>query len=300
MKTVLSPRIQKLNPSPTFALDEKVKDMQKKGIDIINLGIGEPDFDTPVFIRKEAIRAINEGFTHYTQTAGIPELRKAISEKFKKENNIDYQPSQIIVGSGSKPLLYFAFQALCEKGREVVIPVPTWSSYVEQVKLSGTTPVFLPLEPPFKLTAKAAAKKITAKTSVILLNSPSNPTGAIIEKGELKKIADLANKFKIWVISDEIYEKIIFGGKHVSIASLAKNIYERTITVNGFSKTYAMTGWRIGYAGGPQEVITAMSNLQGHVTANASSISQMAAYAALTGAKTPVRKMVQEFTKRRA
>src|SRR5260221_2350093 len=189
MKTVLTKRIQQLEPSPTFALDSRVKAMQAEGISVVNLSIGEPDFDTPEFIRQEAIKAIKEGFTHYTQIAGTSELRGAIAEKFKKENGLEYQPSQILVGSGSKPILYCAFEVLCEKGEEVIIPVPTWSSYVEQVKLAEATPVFIHLKPPFKLTAQMVEKKITTKTKVILLNTPSNPTGAMIEKKELEKIA---------------------------------------------------------------------------------------------------------------
>jgi len=299
-KSTFAKRIQQLEPSPTFALDEMVKQMQSKGTSIINLGLGEPDFNTPSHISAAAIHAINDGFTHYTQTAGIPELREAISQKFQADNNIAYNPSHILVGAGSKPLLYFAFQALCQKGDEVIVPVPTWASYVEQIKLTGSKPVLLHLNPPFKLTAKALEGKITPSTKAILLNSPSNPTGAIIDKKELEKIAKLALKNDVYIISDEIYEKIIYSGEHISIASLGKQIADRAITINGFSKTYAMTGWRIGYAGGPSEIITAMTNLQGQLTANASSISQKAALQALIGTNDPVSAMIREFAKRRA
>ncbi|HXS15168.1 MAG TPA: pyridoxal phosphate-dependent aminotransferase [Candidatus Saccharimonadales bacterium] len=299
MKKLLTQRAKRLEPSPTFALDARVKQMQKEGIPVINLGIGEPDFETPAYIKKAGIQAIEEGYTHYTQTAGMLELRQALSNKFQVDNGLVYQPSQILVGSGSKPILYCAFQVLCEKGDEVIVPVPTWSSYVEQVKLTEATPVFIHLEPPFKLRADMIEQKISPKTKVILLNTPSNPTGAIIEKEELEKIAQLAIKNNIWVVTDEMYEKIIYGGKHISIASLGKQIYEQTITINGFSKTYAMTGWRLGYAGGPQEIITHMSHLQGQLTANASSISQRGGLAALTGPKKEIEKMMREFARRR-
>lgn len=287
-----------LEPSPTFVLDARVKKMQEEGVLVINLGIGEPDFQTPQYIKNAGIEAIKEGFTHYTQTAGIPELRHAISQKFSKDNNIEYKSSQILIGSGSKPILYCAFQVLCEKGDEVIIPVPTWSSYVEQIKLTEAAPIFIHLKSPFRLTARMVKEMITPKTKVLLLNTPSNPTGAIIEEEELKKIACLAIKYDFWIVTDEMYEKIIYKGRHTSIASLGQEIYERTITVNGFSKTYAMTGWRLGYAGGPQEVITAMSNLQGQLTANASSISQKAGLAAITLPE-GLEEMMKEFTKRR-
>lgn len=300
-KIILTKRIRQLEPSPTFALDARVKAMQKAGISVVNLSIGEPDFDTPEFIGLAGKKAITDGFTHYTQVAGIPELRQAVAEKFKKDNGLTYLPSQIMIGTGSKPILYCAFQVLCEKGDEVIIPVPTWSSYVEQVKLTEALPVLIHLLPPFKLTARMVEEKITSSTKAILLNSPSNPTGAIIEEKELEKIAQLAVKYGIWVITDEMYEKIIYGkSKHVSIASFGKEIYDRTITINGFSKTYAMTGWRLGYAGGPEEVIKAMVDLQGQLTASAPTISQKAGFAALKGPKGPIQKMIREFTKRRA
>lgn len=299
-KTTLTKRIQRLEPSATFAIDAIVKAMQKEGICVINLGIGEPDFQTPDYIKQAGIQAIEEGFTHYTSAAGMLELREALSEKFEKDNKVSYTPTQIVVGSGSKPILYCAFQVLCEKGDEVIVPVPTWNSYVEQIKLAEATPVLIHLKPPFTLTSKMIEKVITPQTKAILLNTPSNPTGAMISQKELQNITRLVAKKDLWVITDEMYEKIIFeNAKHVSIASLGKEIYNRTITINGFSKTYAMTGWRLGYAGGPQEVISAMANLQGQLTASASSISQKAALAALKGPTKPVEKMIAEFGKRR-
>ncbi|HYK08723.1 MAG TPA: pyridoxal phosphate-dependent aminotransferase [Candidatus Eisenbacteria bacterium] len=298
MRKILTKRIQQLTKSPLLKMDSKVKAMQRAGIEVINFGRGEPDFQTPLPIKQAGKDAIETGFSHYTATAGIPELREALVEKFRKENHITYDQSEIIIGSGTRPLLYIAFQVLCEKGDEAIVPLPTWGTYVEQVKLSGAAPVFIRLVPPFKLTAKEVERKITSKTKVLLLNSPSNPTGAIIEKEELQKIAQLAIKHGIWIIADEMYEKLLFKGKYISIASLNKKIQQHVITMNGFSKTYAMTGWRIGYAAGPKEVISSMVDLQGHLTANASSISQKAALG-FTKSEKEVVQMVAEFAKRR-
>ncbi len=296
---MISKRIQQLKPSPTLGLDAKVKKIQTAGIFVINLGLGEPDFVTPWHIRKAAITAIKEGFTHYTVTAGIHELREAICKKLSEENEIFYCPSEIAVGVGTKQLLYHAFQVLCEEGDEVIVSAPTWSTYVEQIKLSGATPVLISLKSPFRLTVEDLFRRITPKTKVILLNSPSNPTGAMIEKEQLIKIAKLAVEKNIFVISDEVYEKITFGKKNYSIASLGKKIKELTVTINGFSKSYAMTGWRIGYAAGPKEIIDAMVSFQGQTTSNTSSIAQKAALAALAGSQRPVELMRLEFERRR-
>ncbi len=289
----------KISPSPTLAIDARVKKMQSEGILVINLGLGEPDFTTPPIIKKAAIKAIKDGYTHYTQTAGIPALRKAICQKLLKENKIGYEPEQIVVGVGSKQLLYHAFQVLCEKGDEVIIPVPTWNTYVEQVKLAGAKPILIRLEPPFKLTAAVIKPYVNRKTKILLLNSPSNPTGAIIEPHELRKIAELAIRHNFFVISDEIYEKIIYGKKHVSIASFSNKIKERTVTINGFSKAFAMTGWRIGYAAGPKKIIDMISALQSQTTSNTASISQYAALAAMTNKIPEVETMRKEFKARR-
>jgi aspartate aminotransferase len=296
---MVSKRIQKLQPSPTLSLDAQVKQLQSEGQHIINLGLGEPDFTTPLQIRKAAITAIENGFTHYTITAGILPLREAICKKLLEDNNVQYAPSEIVVGVGTKQLLYHAFQVLCNEGDEVVVHLPTWSTYIEQIKLSGAIPVVIPLQSPFVLTANDVAKKITKKTKVILLNSPANPTGAMMEKNELKKIAKLATQKRIYVVSDEIYEKISFGKRHTSIASLGKEIKKLTITINGFSKSYAMTGWRIGYAAGPQEIISAMISLQTQTTSGTSSISQKAAIRALSSSQKPLENMRREFEKRR-
>lgn len=296
---MVSQRILKLHPSPTLTLDAKVRQLQNKGIPIINLSLGEPDFKTPENISNVAIEAINEGFTHYTAAAGILELRKAISKKLEKENAIYYQPSEIIVGVGTKQLLYTIFQILCQKGNEVILTTPTWATYVEQIKLSEAKPILIPLKSPFKLTAKILGEYITAKSKAILINSPANPTGAIIDEQELQRIANLAIKHNLFVISDEIYEKILYKGKHISIASFGEKIKKLTITINGFSKAYAMTGWRIGYAAGPKEIIGAMVSFCGQTTSGTSSISQKAAVEALKGSQSSVKKMALEFKTRK-
>jgi aspartate aminotransferase len=296
---MLSKLAQSLTPSPTLSLDARVKKMQTEGTSVINLCLGEPDFNTPQYIQQASTIAIHEGFTHYTQAAGLPELRTVISEKFIRENHIAYDPAEIIVGLGSKSLLYLVFRILINKGDEVLVPVPTWNTFVEQVKLCGGNPVLIPLKPPFKLTALDIKKNITKKTKILLLNNPSNPTGAKIEKNEIKRIAKLAIEHNIYILADEIYEKLIYKGKHTSIASLDKNIKERTITINGFSKAYAMTGWRIGYAGGPKDVIYAMASLQSQIASSAVTFVQKAGFAALTGNQESLHMMLTEFTKRR-
>lgn len=295
----LSKRIQKLSPSATLRVDLLAKNLQANGRDIINLSLGEPDFDTPEEVKKEAIDAINKGFTHYTATAGIKELKCAIANKFLKENKINYECDQIVVGVGSKQLLFNAFQVLCDSGDEVIVATPTWSTYIEQIKLSCAKPIYINLSYPFKLNAKDIEKKLSQKTKLILLNYPANPTGQIIDKIELEKIAILAEKRKIFVISDEIYEKISYTQDHVSIASIGKAIRNLTLTINGFSKTYAMTGWRVGFAGGPKQVIEAMVSLQSQTTSNTSSISQMAALGATELPENNVEYMVGKYKKRR-
>ncbi|HZE86568.1 MAG TPA: pyridoxal phosphate-dependent aminotransferase [Methylomirabilota bacterium] len=258
---MLAKRVIHLLPSPTMMLDTKAKELQGQGTPIINLTAGEPDFQTPQHIKNAAIQAIEQGITRYTSPQGILALRQAIVQKFEKENNIRYEPSEIIVGAGSKQILYTAFQVLCDIDDEVLIPLPTWSTFVEQVKLAGGKPVLIKLQPPFKMTATAIEKHITTKTKILLLNSPSNPTGTMIDDNELKKIAKLAVEKNLWIISDEIYEKLIYTNNHLSIASLNEKVKSHTITIGGVSKSYAMTGWRLGYAGGPKEVITAMAAL---------------------------------------
>lgn len=292
-------RIRNLATSPTVAIDSKAKEFKRQGIPVINLSAGEPNFQTPDNIKKAAHKAIDDGFTFYTSPEGIAELREAIVKKLAHDNNLSYDISQIIVGVGAKQLLYLAFHVLCQKGDEVIIPAPTWNTFVEQVKLAEGKPVIITLKPPFHLTAKDVEKAITTKTKLLLLNTPSNPTGAMTSPEELKKIADLAVKNNIIVIADEIYEKLIYSQQHISIASLNEKIKERTVTINGASKAYAMTGWRIGYAAGPKEIIEKMKALQSQLLSHASSISQVAAIEALNGDQKSVEMMRKAFAKRR-
>lgn len=299
---ILSKRARSISPSPTLALTAKAKAMRAQGIDVIGFGAGEPDFDTPDHIKAEAIKAIDEGFTKYTPTSGTPELKAAICRKFKEDNGLDYDPSQVVVSSGAKHSIYNIVQVLCEEGDEVIVPAPYWVSYTEQVNLAGANPVIIPTgeDTGFKITSEMLARRITDLTTLLILNSPSNPTGAVYSRKELEAIARVAIDRGIWVLSDEIYEKIIYDGEgHVSIASLGPEIKARTLVVNGVSKTYSMTGWRIGYAAGNKEIMAAISNLQDHSTSNPTSIAQRAALAALSGPQEPVRRMVQEFQKRR-
>ena len=294
----LSPRLSNIEESQTLLFDKKAKDMKRQGIDVISLGAGEPDFATPENIKLAAKKAIDSDFTKYTDTAGIPELREAICRKLHKDNNIQYESDEIIVSCGAKHSIYNLCQALLGKGDEVIIPVPYWVSYSEQVKLADATPVFAETDD-FQLTAENITRKITKKTKLIMLNSPNNPTGAVIEKKELQKIAELAVKKQIHVMSDEIYEKIIYGKKHYSIASLNESIKALTLTVNGFSKSFSMTGWRLGYAAGPKGIISAMIKLQGQMTSNPTSISQKAGVEALNGPQQSVENMRKQFEERR-
>ncbi len=297
---MLANRIKTLSPSATLALNAKVLAMKKQGLKIFNFGLGEPDFDTPQNIKQAAKIAIEQGFTKYTPEAGIPELRLAICQKLKRENNLTYQPENIMTSNGAKQVLYNIFQVLVNPGDEVILPSPYWFTYQEQIKLAGGRPVFCLTGSDFKLKAKAVADKISPQTKILILNSPSNPSGAIIEKQELEKIAQLAIKHHFYVISDEVYEHFVYDGKrNFSLACLGEEIKNLTLTVNAVSKTYAMTGWRIGWAAGPQEVIKAMNNLQSHSTSCACSIAQKAALEALTGEQESVAKMIKEYDKRR-
>jgi aspartate aminotransferase len=298
----LANRVSDISESVTLEIGARAKKMAKEGIDVVSLAAGEPDFDTPEHIKQAAIKAINEGFTKYTPSSGMLELRQAISRKFKKDNALDYKPDQIVVSNGAKHSINNVFQAVCEKGDEVLIPAPYWLSYPAMVNMAEATPVFVPTkkENNFKLTEKDLESKITGKTKCLVLNSPSNPTGSVYSPDELKMVAKVAVKHKFFVMSDEIYEKLIYGStKHVSIASLGKEINDLTITVNGVSKSYAMTGWRIGYAAGPADVMKAIANLQSHAASNPVSISQRATLAALEESQDCVDKMRLEFAKRR-
>ncbi len=298
----LAKRTKKINPSSTLAITAKAKKLKSEGRDIVNFAAGEPDFDTPDFIKDAAITAIKTGFTKYTPTTGIPELKRIIADKLKKDNSLEYDSSQIVVSCGAKHSIFNALFVLVNKGDEVLIPLPYWVSYPEMVNLCEGKPCFIETLPQndFKITIKDLEKYINSKTKAIILNSPSNPTGCVYTEDELRQISEICIAKKIFVISDEIYEKIMFDNlKHVSIASFNKDIYNLTITVNGLSKSYSMTGWRIGYFAGPADIVDAVSKLQDHSTSNPVSISQKAAVAALSAPDDFSKLMSNEFQKRR-
>lgn len=299
---MLSERVKKIKPSPTLAMDARAKAMKAQGIDIVNFGVGEPDFDTPEHVKEAAIKAIRDGFTKYTPVGGIDELKEAIVEKFKNDNNLEYSKDEILVSCGAKHSLYNVAQALYGAGDEVIIPSPYWVSYPDQVLLNDAVPVFVKTyeEDSFMLRPDVLESKITKKTKAIILNSPSNPTGLTYDKKTLEAIAEIAVRHGIYVVSDEIYEKLVYDGvEHISIASLDKEIRDRTIVINGLSKSHAMTGWRIGFAAGPRDIIKAMTNIQSQSTSNPTSIAQKAAVAALTGPQDFISVMHAEFDKRR-
>ena len=298
----LADRARNINPSPTLAIDAKAKKMIANGVKVINFGAGEPDFDTPVNIKKAAVSAVNEGMTKYTPVAGTEALRKAIAEKFARDNGLEYTTGQIVVSAGAKHSLYNAFQVLCQEGDEVILPAPYWVSYLEQVKLAGAMPVIIPAraENKFKVTPGQLEKAITPRTKVFVINSPGNPTGAVYTRGELAALGNILEKHGIAIISDEIYEKLIYDDiEHVSIASLTPALKEQTVVINGVSKSYAMTGWRIGYAAAAAPVAKAMAALQSHSTSNPTSIAQAASIEALAGEQQAVHDMVGQFVKRR-
>lgn len=294
----LSKRMLNINPSLTLLITAKAKEMKKRGIDVISLGAGEPDFDTMTHIKYAAKKAIDDGFTKYTPTSGIPELKEAIVRKLYEDNKLSYKPANILVSNGAKQALFNIIMSLIDEGDEVIIPVPYWVSYSEMVKLALGKPVFLKTNN-FKINPPDLEKAITSKTKMLILNSPSNPTGVVYDEKELKEIAKICVKHNIIVLSDEIYEKLVYEKKHISIASLNKDIFKLTIVINGVSKSHAMTGWRIGYAAGPEEVIKAATKIQDHTTSNPSSISQKAALAALEGDQDHIPKMIYEYKKRR-
>jgi len=300
--TRIAERLKKINPSSTLAITTKAKELKSEGKDIVNFAAGEPDFDTPDFIKDAAYEAIRSGFTKYTPTTGTPELKKLICDKFKKDNSLEYNPNQIVVSCGAKHSIFNALFVLINRDDEVLMPSPYWVSYPEMVNLCEGKPVFIETLPRnnFKITSADLEKNITAKTKLLLLNSPSNPTGCVYGLDELKEIAKVCVAKNILVISDEIYEKLIYDNlKHLSIASLNKDIYNLTITVNGLSKSFSMTGWRIGYLAGPPDIAEAISRLQDHSTSNPTSISQKAAQAALNAPDDFAKNMADEFQKRR-
>ncbi|MBF0405381.1 pyridoxal phosphate-dependent aminotransferase [Candidatus Magnetominusculus xianensis] len=299
---MISKRAKKVKPSATLSIDTKAKEMKAAGIDVISFAVGEPDFDTPDNIKAAAIKAINEGFTKYTPVGGIPELKNAIAAKLQKDNGLDYKPNEILVSVGAKHSLYNAAQALYSEGDEVIIPAPYWVSYPDQTLLNDAAPVIVETreEDLFVVSPDQLSKAVTKKTKAIVLNYPSNPTGFTYDRKALEAIAEIAVKNNIYVISDEIYEMLLYDGlKHVSIASIDPEIKKRTIVINGFSKSYAMTGWRIGYAAGDAAVIKAMENIQSQSTSNPTSISQKAALEAVNGPQDFIPVMLTEFDKRR-
>lgn len=295
-------RVQHLTPSLTLSIDAKAKAMKAEGIDVIGFGAGEPDFDTPEHIKAAAMGSLDAGFTKYTPAAGIPELRSAISEKLKADNGLDYSPSQVIVTCGAKHACYNALLATINPGEEVLIPAPYWLSYPEMVRLVGGEPYIVNTKASnsYKITPDEIREAISPQTRMLILNTPGNPTGSVYTENELAAIADVALDEDILILSDEIYEKLIYGNaKHVSIGSFSKDIYNQTITVNGFSKPYAMTGWRLGYVAAPPAIAKTIESLQSHSTSNPTSFAQKGALAAYKGPQECVTEMVAEYDKRR-
>jgi len=298
----VSQRAKNLVPSATLAIGAKARQMQADGIDVIGFAQGEPDFDTPDHIKEAAIQAAREGFTKYTATGGINELKDAVVAKLKRDNGLTYTRNQVLISCGGKHSLYNVFQALLDPGDEVIIPAPYWVSFPEQVKLCDAKPVIVRTSEAqgFRLNRQVLEPAVTARTKLVVLNSPSNPTGAALSRTELEGIAALAVERGFTVVSDETYEALVYDGyRHVSIASLSDTVYARTIVVNSMSKAYAMTGWRLGYAAGPAEIIKAMDGLQGQMTSNPTSFAQRGAVVALTGSQEPTHRMREEFAKRR-
>jgi aspartate aminotransferase len=301
MDIVLANRVQKVKPSPTLAVAAKATQLRAQGHDVINLGTGEPDFDTPAYIKEAAINAINKGFTKYTAVDGIPELKEAIKNKFKKDNGLDYQTNQILVSVGGKQSCYNLCQALLNPGDEVIIPAPYWVSYPDMVLLADGVPVIIPTTPAqrYKINAQQLEAAITAKTRLLFLNSPSNPSGVAYTLDELKALAEVLKKHpQIIIATDDMYEHIIWSQSFANILNACPELYERTIVLNGVSKAYAMTGWRIGYAAGPLPLMNAMKTIQSQSTSNPCSIAQRAAVAALTGGNETVLSMVEAFHQR--
>ncbi|MEG0283903.1 MAG: pyridoxal phosphate-dependent aminotransferase [Erysipelotrichales bacterium] len=300
MSRELSKKILSINPSATLAMSSKADVLRKDGVDIIAFNVGEPDFNTPKHIRDAMINAIKDGKSKYVAVSGIVELKDAIINKFKRDNNLDYQTSQIIVSTGAKQALYEVIHTLVNDNDDIIIPTPCWVSYEEMVKSANGNCLFVPTLSDFQLDIDAIEKVVTSKTKAIIISTPNNPSGAVYSKESLDKLANLAIKHDFYIIADEIYEKLIYSNKpHYSIGTHSKEAYERTITINGFSKTYAMTGYRIGYAAGPIEVIKAMTNLQAHLTSNSTSVVQYGAIAALNEEQELVEEMVEEFKERR-
>lgn len=301
MEIQLAQRVKALTPSTTLAITAKAKELKAQGHDVIGLGAGEPDFNTPQHIIDAAVKSMNEGHTKYTPSAGLPALKKEIANKFKKDQGLDYDASEIIVTNGAKHGLYTLFQVLLNEGDEVIIPIPYWVSYPEQVKLAGGVPVYAEgrEENDFKITPEQLAKSITDKTKAVIINSPSNPTGMLYSAEELKELGEVCLKHNVLIISDEIYEKLVYGGyQHTSIAELSPELKEQTIIINGVSKSHSMTGWRIGYAAGNKSIIKAMTNLASHSTSNPTTTAQYGSIAAYAGPQDKLEEMREAFEHR--
>ena len=298
----ISERAAQLTPSLTLSIDSKAKAMKAEGIDVCGFGAGEPDFDTPEHIKRAAIEALEAGFTKYTPNAGIPELRQAIADKLVADNGLNYRAGQVVVSNGAKHACYNAILATCQPGDEVIIPAPYWVSYPDMVRLVGAEPVIVPTSErnAWKMRAEDFENAMTPRTKMLIMNSPGNPTGSVYTREELEAIVNVAAEEDIYVLSDEIYEKLVYDDvKHVSIASLSKEAYDLTITINGFSKSYAMTGWRLGYLAAPDAVTRAVDSIQSHTSSNPCSFSQYGALAALKGDQQPLADMREEFDMRR-
>jgi aspartate aminotransferase len=302
MNYKISRRAAALAPSLTLAIDSKAKAMKAEGQDVVGFGAGEPDFDTPQHIKDAAIKALNDGFTKYTPSSGIPELRQAIADKFKRENGLSYKPSQIIVSSGGKHSCYNVILATCEEGDEVIIPAPYWLSSPEMVKLAGATPIILTTtdKTEFKVTPEQLRGAITPRTRLFILNSPSNPTGSVYTPDEIKALGDICVEKGVLIMSDEIYEHLLYDGAvHKSVASFSPSHYDHTIIVHGFAKAWSMTGWRLGFLAAPEPIAKAIDAIQSHSTSNPTSFAQKGAVAALTGSQDHLKGWLAEYTRRR-
>lgn len=298
----LAERSNLISPSPTLAIDTKAKQMKAEGQDVCSFGAGEPDFDTPDHIKQAAIEALNNNFTRYTPSSGIPELREAIAKKLFRDNNLEYKPTQIIVSTGAKQSCANAMLAVCQPGDEVVIPAPYWVSYPEMARIAGAEPVMIQTkqENGWKMTADDFRDAMTPRTKMVVINSPNNPTGALYTREELEEIVEVADEEGICILADEMYEKLVYDdAEFVSIASLSKQAYDLTVTVNGFSKAYAMTGWRLGYMAAPENIAKAVDSIQSHLTSNPTSFAQYGALAALNGDQQCISDMRDEFQVRR-
>jgi len=298
---VLADRLKTLAPSSTLAVQAKARELRRRGVDVITFGAGEPDFDTPERIKDAAIQAMRQGHTKYTEVGGVPELRAAVCGKFKRDNGLDYEPADVLISCGAKHTLFNMVVAMLNPGDELLVPSPFWVSYPEQARLIGAVPIAVPTREAtgFDLDLERLRAAVTPRTKAIILNSPNNPTGAVFSPAALAAVAELAVERKLFVVSDECYEALTFEGRHVSIASLGPEIKARTLTITTCSKAYAMTGWRIGFAAGPRDLIRAMTDVQSQVTSNPSSIAQWAAIEALVGPQDEVAKMAGEFDRRR-